>query len=159
MIELETMIEQAIQRGRDLHPWIERKNPNGSGALGDVVYLTSFRHRYKALRDFRSVVLPKGVTVYGNTTLIWRCTDPTVSAVIDGTVNMNGCALSPPGPAAPAATITPEPNGFRVSCRACRVVHLAVRGSTLADWAPFVYGFGGEIFMCSCGAESELRLR
>lgn len=151
-------LEQRVANLRALHPWVSGQ-VGGDGSLGDVVYRTSCRYRHGVMRDFGDLHIPAGVTIYGHHFLVYRARGP---IVVGGHVNLDGGAAnpdgSPSGPRAPAAIVRQELGRLVVRCRSCGREHLAVRGSTLADWAPFVYGFGGEIFMCSCGAESELRL-
>lgn len=157
-------LEAIFQDLRDLHPWLDVDRRNGTGALGVVAFNSPVRYREPVVRDYVSFLVPGWVSVYGAHAIVYRCTGTPVSAVIDGRISMNGAAAKPDrrshGPGAPAARILEGANGFLVACSvACGRVHMTAERTSLAAWSPFVWGFGGEVFMCpDCGEERELRL-
>lgn len=141
-----------------IYPWLSDKC-GGSGVLGDVVYQTSCRFRQAAVRDCADLVIPGGVTLYGCHALVMRATGEVFTGLAPGGwVNLDGAAEGgPTGPGAPAATIVEKGGALLVTCRTCSRVHLAAGGTSLAAWHLFVTAFGGEVFLCPCGVESELR--
>lgn len=152
-------VEERADNFDALNPWLT-KALGGSGVLGAVVYLTSVRYRGPVVRDFYSLRIPAGVTIHAAHALSYRST---TTVVVDGCIDGSGAAEKPEGRShgsrAPAARIsrTTGGDGFRVSCRACYRIHMTADETTLREWSIFALGFGGEVFLCPCGVESELR--
>lgn len=147
-------LRERISDLRQLHPWLV-DDYGGSGVLGGVVFLTSCRYRYAAVRDYRNLAILQRVTLHANHALALRATG---EVLLDGCVSADGAGIrTSPGPRGVPVAITEHAEGFRVSCPDCGRVHMSAQATSLEAWGPFVWGFGGEVFLCSCGVEAELR--